>query len=173
MKTARMGIWARLLRPHAVSRRHNVPTAYLEFLNTIIRSSESPLLPTVRLSPVHPIVHASDKDYDHWIGYVCQHIDQAATFEVDVKAAPWGSEDTTTMSWPEGPVTDVLGVVDRLAERFLAEHCPLRRLSDVLVCPSCHERWQPQNATTCGPCGGYVPNGPVREEQPPDPTRTP
>jgi hypothetical protein len=33
---------------------------------------------------------------------------------------------------------------------------------DGLVCPQCREPWQPQNATTCGPCGGYVPNGPVR-----------
>ncbi len=30
------------------------------------------------------------------------------------------------------------------------------------VCPQCREPWQPQDATTCGPCGGYVPNGPVR-----------
>lgn len=43
--------------------------------------------------------------------------------------------------------------------------CPLRRLVAIdlgLVCPQCREPWHPQNETTCGPCGGYVPNGPVR-----------
>lgn len=33
------------------------------------------------------------------------------------------------------------------------------------VCPECGELWQPQDATTCGPCGGYVPNGPVPQSQ--------
>lgn len=38
------------------------------------------------------------------------------------------------------------------------EECPLRKLPR---CPSCHMPWSPQNATTCGPCGAFVPNGPV------------
>src|SRR5580704_9550676 len=33
-----------------------------------------------------------------------------------------------------------------------------------LVCPECGAPWQPQNPTTCGPCGGYVENGPVTAE---------
>lgn len=37
--------------------------------------------------------------------------------------------------------------VTRLAEKF----------SEQKHCPSCKAPWQPQNETTCGPCGAYVP----------------
>jgi len=35
----------------------------------------------------------------------------------------------------------------------------------VKVCPSCGVPWQPQNPTTCGPCGAFVEHGPVPAEE--------
>ena len=36
--------------------------------------------------------------------------------------------------------------------------------SQVLICPSCRAPWQPQDDSTCGPCGAYV-KGPVRSSE--------
>jgi rubrerythrin len=38
----------------------------------------------------------------------------------------------------------------------------ITRIDIVWRCPECGEKWQPQDDTTCGPCGGHVPTGPVR-----------
>ena len=52
-------------------------------------------------------------------------------------------------------VADPIGYIDD--DRVIA-------FSGGLVCPKCGASWQPQNPTTCGPCGGYVEDGPVTAE---------
>lgn len=54
-------------------------------------------------------------------------------------------------------LVDRAGCRDR---RELMRKLSLAQVTE-FVCPQCLAPWQPQNATTCGPCGGYVPTGPV------------
>ena len=78
-----------------------------------LQAEESaPLLPVVQLSPAEPIAHGKVGDYDHWIGFVCQKIDAACGFEVDVKARPWGSPGPI-----EGLADDARG--DRIRDAIL------------------------------------------------------
>lgn len=80
----------------------------------------APLLPIVQLSPDHPIAHAKVGDYDHWIGFVCQKIDRAAGFEVDVKARPWGDGGPTKVLADDARGDRIYEAILTLRDEFLA-----------------------------------------------------
>lgn len=83
-----------------------------------------PLLPIIQLSPDHPIAHAKVSDYDHWIGFVCQKIDRACGFEVDVKARAWGDGGPTRFLGNDAQYDRMLEAVLALGEEFRALDAP-------------------------------------------------
>jgi hypothetical protein len=83
------------------------------------------LLPIVQLSPDHPIAHAKESDYDHWIGFVCQKIDLAAGYEVDVKARGWGDRGPTRIMADDARRDRIYEAVLTLRDAFLALDSPV------------------------------------------------
>jgi hypothetical protein len=80
----------------------------------------APLLPIVQLSPDHPIAHANVGDYDHWIGFVCQKIDRAAGFEVEVRARPWGDGGPVKLMADDARRDRIYEAVLTLRDAFLS-----------------------------------------------------
>lgn len=83
------------------------------------------LCPIVQLSPDHPLVHAKEADYDHWIGFVCQKIDRACGFEVDVKARPWGDIGPVRVLADDARADRVYEAILTLRDEFLSLDSPV------------------------------------------------
>jgi hypothetical protein len=84
----------------------------------------APLVPIVQLSPDHPIAHAKEPDYDHWIGFVCQKIDRAAGFEVDVKARVWTARGPMQIMADDARRDAIYDAILTLKDAFLALDAP-------------------------------------------------
>jgi len=69
-------------------------------------------------------------DYDHWIGYVVQNLEEAVGFEVDVKALPFGIEapdegfDAEDKRFPDVATRIVRDALALLWRRFVEENPP-------------------------------------------------
>lgn len=70
--------------------------------------------------------HATPKDYDHWIGYVIQKIEDKAGYPVDaIRAEPWGQGEVAARMEGSTHGREILEALNLLWEEFRGDWLPV------------------------------------------------